>query len=109
MTLALTGDHSVIRIEARDRGTGMMIDDIPHLSRKYERVHNSMTRTVGGTGLGLYICRRIVEMYQGRIWVESRQGQGSTFFINWPRLTTEQALTAQKEQASVIRPEISSF
>jgi signal transduction histidine kinase len=59
---------------------------------------------VGGTGLGLFISKKIIEMYNGRLWVESQLGKGSTFFINLPRLTTEQALQMQKKQAALISP-----
>jgi two-component system, OmpR family, sensor histidine kinase VicK len=104
ITVKLTGDSSVIQIQISDSGIGIPSEDIPHLFQKFYRVDNSATRTVGGTGLGLYICKRIVELYQGRIWVESNLGKGSTFFINLPRLTAEQALEKQKTQSSVVAP-----
>ncbi len=105
ITLALTGDPTVAQIQVSDTGSGIPEEDIPHLFQKFYRVDSSMTRTIGGTGLGLYICKRIVEMYQGRIWVESQVGKGSTFFINLPRLTSEQALQMQQSQANTIKPE----
>jgi signal transduction histidine kinase len=74
------------------------------LFQKFYRVDSSLTRSVGGTGLGLYICKKIIELYNGQVWVESTLGKGSTFFINLPRLSTEQALEKQKHQASTISP-----
>lgn len=104
ITVALTGDNSVIQIQVQDTGSGIPEEDIPHLFQKFYRVDSSMTRTIGGTGLGLYISRKIVEMYNGHIWVESQLGRGSTFFINLPRLSAEQALSMQKNQANVVSP-----
>lgn len=100
----LTGDVSVIQIQVQDSGVGIPPEDIPHLFQKFYRVDNSSTRTVGGTGLGLFICRKIVELYSGRIWVESQFSKGSTFFINLPRLNAQQALDIQRKQASTISP-----
>lgn len=100
----LTGNESVIQIQVQDSGAGIPPEDISHLFQKFYRVDNSSTRTVGGTGLGLFICRKIVELYNGRIWVESQFGMGSTFFINLPRLNTQQALEIQRKQASTVSP-----
>jgi PAS domain S-box-containing protein len=100
----LTGDPNVTQIQVKDTGGGIAAEDIPHLFQKFYRVDNSTTRTVGGTGLGLFICRKIIELYNGRIWVESELGKGSTFFINLPRLNSQQALEIQRKQASTISP-----
>jgi PAS domain S-box-containing protein len=91
ITIGLTGNDQVVQFFIRDTGNGIQAEDIPHLFQKFYRVDNSTTRTIGGTGLGLFICKKIVELYQGRIWVESEVGKGSTFFINLPRLTTQKA------------------
>ncbi|HVO86840.1 MAG TPA: ATP-binding protein [Candidatus Binatia bacterium] len=106
VVVKLTGDATTIQIQVQDTGPGIPSEDIPHLFQKFYRVDSSATRTVGGTGLGLYICKRIVELYKGQIWVESQLGKGSTFFINLPRLTNEQALQMQKNQASVVSPSV---
>ncbi len=100
----LTGDDSITQIQIQDSGAGIPAEDIPHLFQKFYRVDNSSTRTVGGTGLGLFICRKITELYNGRIWVESEYGKGSTFFINLPRLNAQQALAIQQKQATTISP-----
>ncbi len=104
INVRLTGDESVIQIQVQDSGVGIPTEDISHLFQKFYRVDNSSTRTVGGTGLGLFICKKIVELYNGRIWVESDYGKGSTFFINLPRLNGQQALDLQQKQASSIGP-----
>jgi PAS domain S-box-containing protein len=104
VTINLTGDPSIIQIQVRDTGPGIPPEDIPHLFQKFYRVDNSMTRTIGGTGLGLFICRKIIELYNGRIWAESELGKGSTFFINLPRLNATQALEIQQKQASSASP-----
>ncbi len=91
ITIGLTGNEQVVQFFVRDTGNGIPPEDIQHLFQKFYRVDNSATRTIGGTGLGLFICKKIVELYQGRIWVESEFGKGSTFFINFPRLTTQNA------------------
>lgn len=104
VTVRLTGDPSVVQIQVQDSGIGIPPEDIGHLFQKFYRVDNSSTRTIGGTGLGLFICKKVVELYNGRIWVESDYGKGSTFFINLPRLTAQQALEIQKKQAATISP-----
>jgi PAS domain S-box-containing protein len=104
LEVRLTGDPTVTQIQVKDTGGGIAADDIPHLFQKFYRVDNSTTRTVGGTGLGLFICRKIVELYNGRIWVESDLGKGSTFFINLPRLSSQQALEIQRKESSTVSP-----
>ncbi|MDQ5886177.1 MAG: two-component system, OmpR family, sensor histidine kinase VicK [Patescibacteria group bacterium] len=89
ISIGLTGDDDVVQIYVKDSGKGIPTEDVPHLFQKFYRVDSSATRTIGGTGLGLFICRKIVEMYNGRIWAESEQGKGSTFFINLPRLSNQ--------------------
>lgn len=100
ISVGLTGNNEVIQFYIRDTGQGIPADDIPHLFQKFYRVDNSATRTIGGTGLGLFICRKIVELYSGRIWAESEANKGSTFYINLPRLSNQKAtemLTAEKQ------------
>lgn len=91
ITLGLSGNTQIVQFFIKDSGQGIPADDIPHLFQKFYRADNSATRTIGGAGLGLYICKKIVEMYGGKIWVESTVGQGSTFHIDLPRLSSEQA------------------
>jgi len=110
VSIGLTGDKSVVQFYIRDTGAGIPAEDIPHLFQKFYRVDNSATRTVSGTGLGLFICQKIVELYGGRIWVESKLKTGSTFYINLPRLSNERAATLKKDlSTNVALPAIASL
>lgn len=105
VALAITGNQEVVQLRVSDTGPGIPADDIPHLFQKFYRVDNSATRSIGGTGLGLFICQKIVELYHGRIWAESTVGKGSTFFINLPRISADRANQLQmgeKAQTPVI-------
>jgi PAS domain S-box-containing protein len=104
LSMGLTGNNEVVQFYIRDTGPGIPAEDIPHLFQKFYRVDNSATRTIGGTGLGLFICRKIIELYHGRIWVESTLGKGSAFFINLPRVDTQKAQTLQKQAAAAPPP-----
>ncbi len=104
VSLGLTGDNSVVQIRVSDTGPGIPAEDIPHLFQKFYRVDTSATRTIGGTGLGLFICRKIIELYSGRIWVESEVGKGSTFYINLPRITNDKAAQLQALEATQTSP-----
>ncbi len=101
VSIGLTGNNDVVQMYIRDTGAGIPAEDVPHLFQKFYRVDNSATRTIGGTGLGLFIARKIIELYQGRVWVESELGKGSTFFINLPRLTTQKAQDLQTAAAAL--------
>jgi signal transduction histidine kinase len=101
VSIGLTGNNELVQFYIRDTGAGIPAEDIPHLFQKFYRVDSSSTRTIGGTGLGLFICRKIIELYHGRIWVESEVGKGSTFFVNLPRLTTARATELQGAAGSL--------
>lgn len=100
VSIGLTGNNDVVQLSITDTGPGIPASDIPHLFQKFYRVDSSATRTIGGTGLGLFICAKIIELYNGRIWVESTLGKGSTFYINLPRLSADKAKEIQATTAS---------
>jgi signal transduction histidine kinase/CheY-like chemotaxis protein len=75
---------SRVRIEIVDQGIGIDPADSDRLFKDFSQLDNSLTRRVGGTGLGLAICKRIVQQADGEIGVESRIGQGSTFWFELP-------------------------
>lgn len=110
VSIGLTGNDEVVQFYIRDTGNGIPAEDVPHLFQKFYRVDNSSTRTIGGTGLGLFISRKVVELYNGHVWVESEVGKGSTFFVNLPRLSAqraEQLKLAEANNASL--PDITSL
>ena len=104
ISLGLTGNNDLVQFYIRDTGAGIPADDIPHLFQKFYRVDNSVTRTVGGTGLGLFICRKIIELYGGRIWANSTLGSGSVFYINLPRLSTQRAMQVKAAAGELQNP-----
>lgn len=95
----VTGNDRSVTISVKDSGIGIPNEDIPHLFQKFYRVDNSDTREIGGTGLGLYISRRLVESMRGRIWVESEFGKGSTFFTSFPRVSNLEIKNIQQSEA----------
>ncbi len=99
--VGITGDTNTIQIHIADTGPGIPKDDLPHLFQKFYRVDNSATRSIGGTGLGLFICSAIVQLYNGIIWADSEIGKGSTFYINLPRLSSQQAAHLQSQEKAV--------
>jgi PAS domain S-box-containing protein len=68
----------------RDQGLGIPRDEQARIFEKFYRLDPHMTRGVGGTGLGLYICSELVNRMGGHIWVESTEGEGSTFLLQLP-------------------------
>ncbi len=75
-----------IELAVVDAGEGIFSGDLPLLFSRFQQLDGSSTRATGGTGLGLYISKRIVEAHGGRIWVESPgPNRGSAFYIRLPR------------------------
>ena len=77
-------DRDAVWISVQDTGIGIAKDDVPRLFSEFTQVDASLSRRFEGTGLGLALCRRFVEMHGGLIGVESTPGQGSTFWIDLP-------------------------
>ena len=73
-----------LQIEVQDRGRGIPQDKLQLIFERFQQVDASDSRAKGGTGLGLPICRTIVEQHNGRIWVESSLSEGSTFYVQLP-------------------------
>lgn len=124
VSVDVTASDDYVRVAISDSGLGIPAEDLPHLFQKFYRVDNSDTREIGGTGLGLYLCRKLIEAMDGRIWVESEYKKGSTFYIEIPRmdrlkatelmereaLATKQASTQQPEgDASAVASELGTI
>ena len=100
----VTGDDKQISISVKDSGIGIPAEDIPHLFQKFYRVDNSDTREIGGTGLGLYLSRRLAEAMSGNLRVESKYKEGSTFYLEIPRMNSSEA-KQRLESAEAEKPE----
>jgi signal transduction histidine kinase len=83
VTARAVGDE--VEVDVEDRGIGIAPEDVAQLFQKFQRITTPATRDIGGTGLGLYIVKGLVEAHGGRVWVESVPGTGSTFAFTMPR------------------------
>lgn len=90
-------DSNRVRFTVTDTGIGIPEEDVPHLFQKFYRVDNSQTREIGGTGLGLYLIKRLADNIGGTVGVKSVYGQGSTFWLELDNLTREQAIQKARE------------
>jgi two-component system sensor histidine kinase/response regulator len=79
--LERTGEKVQLKFSVRDTGIGMTKEQAAKLFQPFTQADMSTTRKHGGTGLGLTICRRLVDLMGGRIWLESEPGVGSTFYF----------------------------
>jgi PAS domain S-box-containing protein len=73
-----------VRFSVSDSGLGIPVNEQRRIFEKFYRLDPNMTRGIGGTGLGLYISSELVRRFDGRIWVDSREGEGSTFHVELP-------------------------
>ncbi len=82
-------EESKVHITVADTGIGIPKNVIPFLFQRFYQVDASLTRKYGGVGLGLYICKSIVDAHKGDIWIESDEGKGTTMHILLPQAKTK--------------------
>ncbi len=96
--VAAAANGGSVRFSVSDTGLGIPLGEQRRIFEKFYRLDPNMTRGIGGTGLGLYISSELVRRFDGRIWVDSREGEGSTFHVELP--TTAQSRRRRAAVAS---------
>ena len=77
-------DEGYLTVFIKDTGVGMPQDKIDKLFKIDENVSSEGTNNEKGTGLGLILCKEFIDKHSGRIWIESEEGNGTTFFFTVP-------------------------
>ena len=90
--------HNSFRLSVKDSGIGIKADKLKTLFDEFTQAEDQTTRLYGGTGLGLSISKRLVELMDGRIWIESTEGEGSEFFIELPLVELEKDSVSLKTE-----------
>ena len=84
VTIRASAADGSFTVAVQDSGHGIRPEDKVRIFDEFQQADSSTTKKRAGTGLGLSIAKRIIEMHNGRIWVESKLAQGSTFFVSFP-------------------------
>lgn len=88
--LKLRAEDDILKLSVQDHGIGVPPDKLQRIFAKFERVDNSNTRRTGGTGIGLFLVKHLVEQHGGKVWLESTLGEGSTFHLEFPLVTNDE-------------------
>ena len=85
ITVSVTAADETVHLSVADQGLGVPAEDLLRIFERFHRLQDDARRQIPGTGLGLYITRRLVELQDGRIWAESPgPGGGTTFHLELP-------------------------
>jgi two-component system phosphate regulon sensor histidine kinase PhoR len=85
VVVRVRGDKENVVVEVQDHGPGIPPADRNRIFERFYKVDRARSRGRGGTGLGLAIARHIVDRHRGHIWVQSEEGEGSSFFVSLPK------------------------
>jgi signal transduction histidine kinase len=77
-------DKGWARVEVRDEGVGLRPEQLTQVFERFYRADESLTQSIRGTGLGLYLARAVIEAHGGRIWAENNPGKGAAFIFVLP-------------------------
>ncbi|KGK99603.1 C50 carotenoid epsilon cyclase [Methanococcoides methylutens] len=97
ITLGAYEEEKYLHLTVHDTGIGIPKELIPNLFRKFYQIDSSIRRKYGGTGLGLYICKEIVDAHSGEIWIESEPKEGTTVHIKIPKPRSTLEVSGSKE------------
>lgn len=106
IVVSVIGNDNEAIISVADTGIGISREHQKHIFQKFYRVDNSEIRSTEGTGLGLYIVKQRVGALHGRVWVESNEGRGSTFFVAFPRISSKEYEQQKMIMNSIMAPSI---
>lgn len=84
ITIQLSNRKDAVQVDITDTGIGIEAKELQHLFEEFFRSENAIRQNIKGTGLGLSLAKRIVEAHEGKIWVKSKPGEGSTFSVSLP-------------------------
>lgn len=82
VVLTITKDERSATVSVKDKGLGICAEQLPYIFERFFRAEK--TRNLEGLGLGLYLCQRIIHAHGGKVWAESEEGKGSTFYFSVP-------------------------
>ncbi|SRR6266487_1515816 len=91
VTVGKDGADHAVEIRVQDGGIGIPLHQQARIFGRFMRADNAQAAGISGTGLGLYLCRALVEQHAGRLWFESGEGEGTTFFVTIPLVAPDRA------------------